>query len=156
MSSHIRDSLYMQIMCCTRVSVVTCRVQMYTRVTLIANHGWYTSFQCWYPRISTFDIKNTNTLLSSNLLQQISVSGSIQMSKWPLSLKGLLAAHCGGYLESSHVPYMIASGNHKRDWPNTFLCIAWNMLGSNANSQSRVSSVKVCAWWLLNEKYENA
>ena len=32
---------------------------------------------------------------------KISVSGSIQMSKWPLSLKGLLAAHRGGYMESS-------------------------------------------------------
>ena len=38
-------------------------------------------------------------MLSSDLLQQISVSGNIQ--KWPLNLKGLLVAHRGGYMESS-------------------------------------------------------
>ena len=44
-------------------------------------------------------IPRQSQMLSSDLLQQISVSGNIQMSKWPLSLKGILAAHRGGYME---------------------------------------------------------
>ena len=45
MSSLVCDSSYMQLACCTRVSVIASRVHICTRVTLRETHESYTSCQ---------------------------------------------------------------------------------------------------------------
>ena len=56
MSSPVWDSYYMQLTCCMWVSVVACRVQMCTQVTLRETRGSYASCQSWYPRTCLFHI----------------------------------------------------------------------------------------------------